>query len=123
LHGTDGISGYSVYSSVFYTMFNLIKEIRDTIVTDLGTILHRKVAEMKETFETNDRLGLHQMNRPQIHYLLARITQHIEAQSGIERQTSKCVRISIGLSQRRSGALAASIERCKMRTMHDGKIN
>jgi len=122
LHGTDGISGYSVYSSAFYTMFNLIKEIRDTTVTDLGTILHRKVAEMKETFETNDRLGLHQINRPQIHYLLARITQHIETQSGIERQTSKRVRISIGLSQRRSGALAASIERCKMRTMHDGKI-
>lgn len=72
------------YSSVVYTMFNLMKEIRDLDVPDLVALLHKKVDEMEETFDHVDRFYLHKMNGRSVHYLLARITHHIERESHID---------------------------------------
>jgi uncharacterized protein with ParB-like and HNH nuclease domain len=72
------------YSSIVYTMFNLMREIRDKTVPDLVAILNQKVDEMDETFQSNDRFRLHQQNGHQVHRILARLTRHIEEQCGVE---------------------------------------
>lgn len=72
------------YSSIVYTMFNLMKEIRDKDVHELAEILKDRVEGMKETFEGVNWFHLHQQNRRHVHHLLARMTRHIEKQSGLE---------------------------------------
>ncbi len=71
------------YSSIVYTMFSLIREIRDRTVSELADILTKNINETEETFKTNPEFSLNQQNRRYIHRLLARITSHIEEQSGI----------------------------------------
>lgn len=72
------------YSSIVYTMFNLMKEIRDLDVLSLAAVLERKVSEMQETFAGVSSFYLHMQNRHYVHHILARITHHIEQQCGIE---------------------------------------
>jgi uncharacterized protein with ParB-like and HNH nuclease domain len=73
------------YSSIVYTMFNLMKEIRDLEVYELAELLKIKVNEMDEKFDNIiDYFTLHQQNRRYVHHILARITHHIEKQSGVE---------------------------------------
>ena len=72
------------YSAIVRTMFNLMRDIRDLSVQELADLLRERVEKMDETFASDTRFRLHQQNRYQVHYLLARITSHIEAQSGIE---------------------------------------
>jgi uncharacterized protein with ParB-like and HNH nuclease domain len=72
------------YSSIVYTMFNLMTEIRDLDVPTLVTRLKTKIAEMEEAFDGMKSFYMHQQNRRYVHYLLARMTHYIEAQSGIE---------------------------------------
>jgi len=70
------------YSTVVYTMFNLMKEIRDLDVQTLTEVLKAKLAEMEETFDSVSRFYLHSQNKRSVHYLLARMTQYLEAQCG-----------------------------------------
>lgn len=72
------------YSAIVYTMFNLMKEIRGKGVPELAALLRQKVGEMEDTFDSNDRLRIHQQNHYYIHRLLARITNYIERQCGVE---------------------------------------
>jgi len=72
------------YSSIVYTMFNLMKEIRGLDVQDLIRCLKGKVDEMEESFDGMASLYMHQQNRYRIHFLLARITNHIERMCGVE---------------------------------------
>ncbi len=72
------------YSSIVYTMFNLMKEIRGLDVPSLVEFLKSKVQQMEETFEGVEHLYVHQQNRYRIHFLLARITHHIEKRCGVE---------------------------------------
>jgi uncharacterized protein with ParB-like and HNH nuclease domain len=74
------------YSSIVYTMFNLMKKIRKLDVFNLADLLKKEVdEEMKDTtFEGMNHFYLHQQNRYRVHYLLARITHHIEEECGIE---------------------------------------
>lgn len=72
------------YSSIVYTMFQLMKKIRDLDVTELVEVLRAEVAEMPETFEGVKDFYLHQQNQRRMHHLLARMTYHIEQQSGTE---------------------------------------
>jgi len=71
------------YSSIVYTMFNLMKEIRDLDLLTLAATLERKVVELPETFSGINSFYLHMQNRHAVHYILARITRHIEEQCGI----------------------------------------
>jgi Protein of unknown function (DUF1524) len=71
------------YSSLSYTMYNLIKEIRDLDTMELATVLKERLAGMEETFDTVPNFYMHQQNRWRVHYLLARITHHIEHESGV----------------------------------------
>ena len=69
------------YSTMQYAMFRIIHSIRGKPVNELADILIQRLLE-EATFGDNDRFRLHGMNRPQIHRLLARMTDYIEAQSG-----------------------------------------
>lgn len=71
------------YSSIVYTMFGLIREIRDKSVSELADILTKRIDETEETFRSNPDFSMNQQNRRYIHRLLARITCYIEEQSGI----------------------------------------
>ncbi|MEO7020179.1 MAG: DUF262 domain-containing protein [Ktedonobacteraceae bacterium] len=72
------------YSSIVYTMFNLMKEIRELDVASLAEVLKNKVATMDETFHGIARFHLNLWSQRYIRHILARMTQHIEEQSGIE---------------------------------------
>ena len=71
------------YSTMQYTMFNVMKEIRGKSVFELADLFTRKLNEESVTFASNDRLRLHQQNRYFIHHLLARITDFVETSSGM----------------------------------------
>jgi len=71
-------------SALSYTIFTLIRKIRDKSVSELAEILQSEVEAMEDTFSENIQLGLNWTNKPRIRYLLARITHHIEQQSGIQ---------------------------------------
>lgn len=83
------------YSSIVYTMFNLMKEVRDKAVADLVTILAKKIEEMEETFDSNPVFSLNQQNRRYVHRLLARITHRIEQQSGIASRYEDYISIEL----------------------------
>lgn len=71
------------YSSLSYTMFNVVKDIRDLGVNELAGVLKARLAEMWDTFDAVSNFYMHQQNRWRVHYLLARMTHHIEHESGV----------------------------------------
>jgi uncharacterized protein with ParB-like and HNH nuclease domain len=70
-------------SSIRYTMYSLVKEIRNKNVKELASILKEKVKSYDENLKGIQSFGLHRQNKRFVHFLLARITHHIEQQSGI----------------------------------------
>lgn len=77
------------YSTMQYAMFLVMRDIRSKNVAELAESLRERLDGEKETFapnSRNDRFGPHGMNGPQIHRLLARMTDYIETRSG---QTSR----------------------------------
>ena len=66
------------YSTVVYTMFNLMKEVRNRPVPQVREILATWLESEKERLEGIERLRLHQRNRRHLHYLLARITSWLD---------------------------------------------
>lgn len=69
------------YSSMQYAMFVLTREIRGQMTDDLVRLLRKRLDSEAETFLTNDSFALHAMNAPQIHRLLARMTNYVETKS------------------------------------------
>ena len=72
------------YSTLQYTLFNLMLEIRQKSPEELVEILTKKLVADPEKFTSNERFSLHMMNRPYIHRILARMTDFIEQQLGKE---------------------------------------
>jgi uncharacterized protein with ParB-like and HNH nuclease domain len=72
------------YSSIVYTMFNLMKEIRHKRVEELVHLLKDRVASMEESFEGVRKFYVHQQNRGYVHTLLARITHHVAEKCGLD---------------------------------------
>ena len=70
------------YSTMQYTMFNLIREIRGKNPHKLAELLFDRLISDEETFKSNERFYLHGMNGRLVHLLLARITDCIEINSG-----------------------------------------
>ena len=73
------------YSTMQYAMFLVMRDIRSRSAEELAVMLGERLDAESETFSVNDRnasFGLHRMNGPQIHRLLARMTDYIETQSG-----------------------------------------
>ncbi|QZA33230.1 DUF262 domain-containing protein [Hydrogenibacillus sp. N12] len=70
------------YSTMQDSMFQIMREIRGQ---DLPALIDRLLEWLnadKETFSGNPAFRLHGMNGRQVHYLLARMTDYVETQSG-----------------------------------------
>ena len=70
-------------TGIRYTMYNLVKEIRNKEPEELLVIFKKKVSEFEENLSGMRTLILHGQNKRFIKFLLARITTHIEKESGI----------------------------------------
>ena len=70
------------YSTMQYTMFRVMRDIRGMDCRSLSEKLHAFLLEETETFESNDRLRVHQQNRWLLHRMLARLTEYVETSSG-----------------------------------------
>jgi len=71
------------YSTMQYAMFLVMREIRGKSPEELAVSLRSRLDAESETFATNEGFRLHGMNGRQIHRLLARMTDFIEARSGL----------------------------------------
>ncbi len=69
-------------SSIRYTMYTLVKELRGKDLDSLRTFLHGKLDEMEETWGGLAQFRLHGQNRRFVKFLLSRITGFIEQRSG-----------------------------------------
>lgn len=73
------------YSTMQYAMFRVMRDIRGKDAHTLAGMLRKRLDAESETFALDDRnasFGLHAMNGPQIHRLLARMTDYLETESG-----------------------------------------
>lgn len=69
------------YSTIVYTIFNLAKQIRNTDIEKLRSILSDRVAEISESFDGVQTFYLTQRNGTHIRYLLARMTHWVEGEA------------------------------------------
>lgn len=69
-------------TSIKYTMFNLIKNIRDKDVSELSKILTKEVDSIEQSWDGISDFGLHGQNRKFIKHLLSRITSYIDTLTG-----------------------------------------
>ncbi len=79
------------YNSLNYTIYNIIKEVRNLGSEDLCTLLKQKVDSFEENLDALLEYGLEKTNKKYVHYILARITAHIEKQSGIWESFTKYI--------------------------------
>jgi hypothetical protein len=70
------------YSTLQYATFLLMRDVRGKQPDELIEILKKRLNDEIEGFTTNERFKLNLMNRPYIHWLLARMTEYIQIQSG-----------------------------------------
>ena len=71
------------YNTMQYAMFVAMKDIRGKSPDDLAEILTSNLAQEEEVIGTNKDYYLTKMNHRHIHYILSRITDYIEQQSGL----------------------------------------
>jgi len=74
------------YSTMQYAMFVAMREIRGKSAVVLAASLRARLDAAEETFASTDRnsnFGLHAMNGPPVHRLLARMTDYVETRSGL----------------------------------------
>lgn len=72
------------YSAIRYTIFSIIKEIRNKSLSEIATILKEKTESLGENLDGVQEYGLETQNKRYVHYLLARITNFIEEKSGMD---------------------------------------
>lgn len=61
-----------------YTIYSLVKEVRNKSLSELKEILRDRILSSKESINEIDKFFYHNGNRKFIHYLFARITHYIE---------------------------------------------
>jgi uncharacterized protein with ParB-like and HNH nuclease domain len=69
-------------SSIRYTMYSLVKEIRNRPLPDLRNILSIKLSEMAETWDGMIDFRMHQQNKRFVKFLLSRLSAYVEQQAG-----------------------------------------
>ncbi len=72
------------YSTMQYAMFVVMRDIRGLAPAPLAAKLHESLLKEGETLQSGNaaRLRVHQQNRYALHRILARLTDHVETQSG-----------------------------------------
>ncbi|MFO7853449.1 MAG: DUF262 domain-containing protein, partial [Bacteroidales bacterium] len=76
-------------SSIRYTMYTLVKEIRNKTVEELKDLLHRKLSEMEETMDGVLNFRLHGQNYTFVKFLLSRMTSFVEIETGMNSSFDK----------------------------------
>ena len=71
------------YSAIRYTIFGIIMEIRNKNLEELVIILKEKTENLDENLDGIQKYELASQNKKIVHYLLARITNHIELKSSM----------------------------------------
>ncbi len=71
------------FSTMQYTMFLLMREIRHKSPLELADHLYQRLQGDKENFTNNQRFALNQRNYSFVQLILARITDYIERESGL----------------------------------------
>ena len=69
------------YSTMQYRMFQLVKDIRGRDVGELVSILKQRL-KTEPDFRDTSHFRLHGQNGPQVHRILARLTDYVETGSG-----------------------------------------
>lgn len=69
-------------SSIRYTMYSLVKEIRNKSLDELQEILSKKLNEMDKTWTGLDNFRLHGQNKRFVKFLLSRISGYIDKLAG-----------------------------------------
>lgn len=69
-------------SSIRYTMFTLVKELRGKDIDSLRAFLQDKLNEMEDSWDGLAQFRLHGQNRRFVKFLLSRVTGFIEQRSG-----------------------------------------
>lgn len=75
-------------SSIRYTMYTLVKEIRGKNLVDLRAVLKVRLDTMEEKWSGLSEFGMHGMNRRFVKFLLSRITGFLEQKTGIKTNFS-----------------------------------
>lgn len=83
------------YSSIKYTIFNLMKRLRNVDIETLTQILKDNIIKMDEKISGANDLILHYQNKKFIHFLLARITNFIELKSKRESNFQSYIKKNI----------------------------
>ena len=76
-------------SSIRYTMYTLVKEIRSMELDDLESTLRDRLDEIAEPWSGFKDFGLHGQNKRFVKFLLARITSFVEVKSGMNSSFCK----------------------------------
>lgn len=69
------------YSPMYRPMFSLAKEIRNKPLEEIRDILKTKLAEQPESLDSLLNIRLTKTNKPDIYYLLARLTSWLEGEN------------------------------------------
>jgi len=69
-------------ASIKYTMFNLIKLIRDNDIKELGNNLTKEISNIEQQWDAISKLRLHGQNRKFVKHLLSRISSHLDITIG-----------------------------------------
>ena len=70
-------------SSIRYTMYSLVKEIRGKDVPTLRALLAAKLKELDTSWNEFKNFGIHGQNRKFVKFLLSRITAYVEQGAGM----------------------------------------
>jgi len=70
------------YSPMYRPMFALAKELRNSGLEEIRSILKNKVVELNESLDSLSRLRLTKTNKPDIYYILARLTSWVGDEPG-----------------------------------------
>ena len=69
------------YSPMYRPMFALAKEVRNLSVEDLKYVLQERLRELPESIDSLQNLRLTKTNKPDLYYILARITSWLESEN------------------------------------------
>ena len=83
-------------SSIRYTMYSLVKDIRGKNLDELKQVLSKKLTEMQESFDGMDEFRLHGQNYRFVKFLLSRMTAWVEHQAGMSTSFATYYQSRIG---------------------------
>ena len=70
-------------SSIRYTIYSLVKKVRDKSPEELAQIYKKEIKNLDVNLSGIKNFGMHQQNKTFVKFLLARITNYLEDNSGV----------------------------------------